>query len=353
MEGRIWKWLPLATLCFAAQLQAQSAQDAPAYCTYVLEQAQAQRDLLRTPAALGGLTQPETGLPTQVVGGASLGLSEVKKAGLTMDAARKSCDLYKSTTAAQQDVQYAAAVLEKDALRNRLELIDVASRQLDVLMDKTRKMIAAQNATRPMLFSLETTKIKLDADRSATQSKIVTLYTPVLSERPLKELVAEKQSGEVDEQLAQDKLSRQNNWDVALQVGMHQQVNPLAQGPQPYGAVSVTYNFASRAIDRHLDRAAAAYGDWKKVQEGDVVRNTEVLRQQLLDSVTADEATLKSLEQEGQEISSNLKAVGAPDTSMALDFNNQLSAAQLLLQIEIGDTSYRLERLREYLARNY
>lgn len=55
-----------------------------------------------------------------------------------------------------------------------------------------------------------------------------------------------------------DKLSRQNNWDVALSVGVHQQVNPVDQGAQPYGAVSVNYNFARRAIDKHLDHAVEA-----------------------------------------------------------------------------------------------
>ncbi len=99
-----------------------------------------------------------------------------------------------------------------------------------------------------------------------------------LSDKPLKELVAEKLSSEANEQKALDKLSRQNNWDVALSVGVHQQVNPVAQNPQPYGAVSVNYNLASRAINKHLDRAVEAYSEWKKVQEGDVVRNAEVLR---------------------------------------------------------------------------
>jgi hypothetical protein len=343
----------LAASFLSIQARAQNPQDAGTYCTYLLEQAQAQRDFLRTPTASGGLTQPETGLPTQVVGGASLGLSDVKKAALTMEAARSNCDLYKSTVGAEQQVQYAAAALEKDALRNRLALIDQASTQLDALMDKTRKMMAEQNATRLMLFSLETTKIKLEADRTDTQSKIATIYTPQLSETPLKDLVTEKQNNEVAEQQAQDRLNRQNNWDVSLQVGVHQQVNPVADNPQPYGAVSVSYNLGSRAIDRHLDRAAAAYGDWKKVEEGDVARNVEILRQQFTDNIAVDEAKLQALAKQMQEIDTNLAAVANPDTSATFDFNNQLTAAKLLLEIEIGDATNRLADLRAYMAKNF
>jgi len=45
--------------------------------------------------------------------------------------------------------------------------------------------------------------------------------------------------------------------------------------------------------------------------------------------------------------------IGNPDTSAAFDFHNQLAAARLLLEIETGDASFRLDHLREYLARNY
>ena len=313
----------------------------------------AQRDLLRTPTASAGFTQPEEGLPMQLVAGASLALSEWKKAGLTMDLGRRNCELYRATAEAQQEVQYATAALEKDALRNRLTLIDQAAAQLDVLMDKTRKMIDAQNATRQMLFALETSRIKLDADRADTQAKIAALYAPALSDRPLSELVQAKQSGEVAEQKALDKLNRQSNWDVALEVGVHQQVNPLSQGAQPYGSVSVSYNLGSRAIDKHLDRAVEAWGNWKKVQEGDVARNAEVLRQQLVDSVAANEARLKSIDLQTRELDSNLAVVAAPHTSAALDFNNQLTAAKLLLQIETADATFRIAHLNAYLKKNY
>jgi hypothetical protein len=352
-----WK-LVMASVAFvslsaSAQNLDMHMNDQLAYCSYLMEQAQAQRDLLRTPVAFAGFTQPETGLPLQVIGGASLGLSAFRKAGLTMDAARKNCELYKATTAAQQDVQYALTSLEKEALQNRLVLIEQASKSLNALMEQTSKLVEAQNATRLMLYTLQTTRIKLDADRADTHSKITALYFPPLSDKPLKDLVEEKQNGEASEQKALDKLSRQNNWDVALSVGVHQQVNPVTNGVQPYGAVSVNYNLASRTIDRHLDRSVAAYDAWKKVQEGDVVRNMEVLRQQLVDGVSVQETRLKSLQEESGQLAKNLQLVGDPDTSAALDFHNQLTAAQLLLQVETGDASFRIDRLREYLAKNY
>jgi len=353
MFANPWKWVVPAVLFVTVPAFAQNQADQLAYCSYVTEQAEAQRDLLRTPVAFGGFTQPETGLPVQLIGGASLGLSAFRKAGLTIAVARKNCELYKATTAAQQDEQYAIASLEREALRNRLTLIDQASESLTAMMGKTAQMVEAQNATRLMLFNLQTTKLRLEADRADTATKLGAIYIPPLSGKPLKELVAEKQTGEANEQKALDKLNRQNNWDVALSVGVHQQVNPVAYGAQPYGAVSVNYNLSSHWINKHLDRAASAYDDWKKVQEGDVMRNSEVLHQQLLDTVAVQEAKLKSLEEESSDIDKNLRAMGEPDTSATFDFHNQLTAAQLLLQVETGDAIFRLDRLRAYLAKNY
>jgi hypothetical protein len=348
-----WILVFAVALLVSSRAFAGGQNEQQSYCAYVMEQAQAQRDLLRTPTAAAGFTQPETGLPLQVVAGASLGLSDVRKASLTMDVARGNCELYKAATGAQLDIQYAVPSLEKEALTNRLTLIEQASKTLDELMEKTSKMVEAQNATRLMLFSLQTTKIKLNADRADTQSKISAIYVPTLSDQPLKELVTEKQSSEAGEQRAQDKLSRQNNWDVVLTVGVHQQANPVAFGPQAYGQVTVNYNFASHAINKHLDRAAEAHDEWKKTQESDVVRQMEALRQQLADCVSVQESKLKSLQQESGEIEKSLQLVDSPDTSAAFDFRNQLVAAQLLLQIEAGDSSFRIERLHEYLAKNY
>jgi hypothetical protein len=343
----------LALSFLPSTLYAQNSQDSNAFCTYQMEQAEAQRNLLRTPTAAGGLTQSETGLPTQMVGGASLGVADVKKAALTMEVARRNCALYRSTTSVQKQLQYAIPMLEREALQNRLTLIARAADQLNALMDATRKMVEQQNATRLMLFSLETTRIKLEADRSDTQAKIAAIYVPDLSTTPLKEMVNQKQGQEVAVQQAEDRLTRQNNWNLALQVGVHQQVDPVAQGAQPYGSFSLSYNLASRSIDHHLDNAAAAYGDWKKVQEGDVIRNMDILHQQLNAAIDADAAKEQSLQNQMTEIESNLKIVSAPDTTAAVDFQNQLGAARLLLQIEVDDTAFRLSRLRSYCATNY
>ena len=345
---------PVLLLAASAMASAQAPDaDSQAYCAYLTEQAQAQSDLLRTPNGLASFTQPNTGLPTQLVAGASLSLSNLKRAGITIDAARKNCDLYKAATGAQQSLQYALPSIEKEALTNRLELIARASKSVDDLIGQTTKMIDAQNMTRPMLLELQMTKIKLEADHADTQSKIAAIYVPSLPGQPLKTQVADKQTTDVAEQQALDKLARQNNWDVALTVGAHQQVNPYASGVEPYGEITASYNFSSRAINRHLDRSVDAYADWKKVQEGDAARGMEVLRTQIVENITAQQSRLDALQLESQQIEKSLEQVATPDTSAAFEFRNQLSTTHILLGIEAGDSTFRLDRLKDFLSRNY
>lgn len=345
--------LLLALFSSSCSMLGQNSRDPDAYCAYQMEQAEAQRNLLRTPIATAGLTQPETGLPTQVVGGASLGMSDLKKASLTMEVARRSCDLYRTSLNTQQRLQYALPMLEREALHNRLILIGQALDRLNTLMGNTRRMVEQQNATRPMLFALETTRIKLEADRADTEAKIAAIYIPDLNSVPLKELVTQKQDDEMAVQQAEDRLSRQNNWNLALQVGVHQQVNPVAQGAEPYGSFSLSYNLASHSIDRHLDSAASAYGGWKKVQEGDVIRNMEILHQELSATMEADQTKILSLQDQIKEIEADLAVVATPDTTAAVDFRNQLDATRLLLQIELDDSVFRLSRLRTYRSANF
>jgi hypothetical protein len=277
----------------------------------------------------------------------------LKKAGITLDSARKNCELYKASTGVQIALQYALPSMEKEALTHRLALIGEASKSLDALIDQTTRMIEAQNMTRPMLVSLLSNRIKLDSDRADTQSKIAVLYVPQFVDQPLKLQVAAKQARDIDEQKSLARLTRQNNWDVALTVGTHQQINPLANGLEPYGEVSLSYNLASRAIDKHLDRSVDAYASWKRVQETDVERGMKVLRDEVQQSIAAQQNRILSLQQESEEIEKNLKIVGDADTSAALDFRNQLISTKILLGIETGDASYRLSRLQDFVSRNF
>ena len=138
-----------------------------------------------------------------------------------------------------------------------------------------------------------------------------------------------------------------------LSVGAHQQINPLVGNTAAYGEVTASYDLASRAIHKHLDGAAEAYGDWKKVQEGNVIRDAVVLKQQVVNDISVQDSRLRALQEERKQIESNLQLLGDTETTATVDFRNQLTTAQLLLEVEIGDASFQLDRLREYLEKDF
>jgi len=84
-----------------------------------------------------------------------------------------------------------------------------------------------------------------------------------------------------------------------------------------------------------------------------VFRNAEILKQQLVDSISVEDNRLKASQEQQKQIETNLDLLGRAETSAALDFGNQLSTAKLLLQIEISDAAFRLGQLKEFLSRNF
>jgi hypothetical protein len=61
----------------------------------------------------------------------------------------------------------------------------------------------------------------------------------------------------------------------------------------------------------------------------------------------------RALQEEQKQVEGNLQIVGNAETSAAVDFRNQLTTARLLLEIEIGDARFRLDRLKDFLEQNF
>jgi hypothetical protein len=96
-----------AVMVLAANDVYSQTEEQNAYCGYVMQQALAQRNLLRTPEAVSGMSHANIGIPPQLYFGISDSLANYGKAKLTMDAARKDCESYRATAEATVHIQYA------------------------------------------------------------------------------------------------------------------------------------------------------------------------------------------------------------------------------------------------------
>jgi hypothetical protein len=347
--------LTLGVLLLVAPCAFSQTDEQNAYCAYVAQEAMAQRNLLRVPNAVGGVVKSNTGTQPQVYWGISDSLANYNKGNLAMKAARKNCDAYRATTGATLEIQYALHRLERNALLHRMELLQQAVEQLDLIVNRNLKLVEVQNVTRPMVYSVQAVRARLVADRMSTGLKAALLYVPETgSDVPLKQLVVEKQRLDAEAQKSNAALIRLNSWDVKLEGGGRQRLTPIFQNPvEPYGEVSFTYNFGSHSNNSHLEKATAAYTDWKRVQDGEVAHNARVLEQQIQQSISIQQAALRALQEQEKEIDSNLQRLVGVDTSAALAFGSQLGAEKAVLQVDIKDVTFRLQALQDYLKHNF
>jgi hypothetical protein len=339
-------------LATASPMNAQNlTQDQQEHCKNLMEQARGAADQLRVPSLLAGGTQPSAGTPAQAFVGVQNSIAGDRKAADTILLAARTCSLYNSTEDVALRIFYALPALQKDALEHRAAIINVAESKLSDLITDAQTKVSAQDLPRPTLYTLQTSKVKFALDKASTQETASLIYVPDgLNNAPIKQLLADKQGDEIATQKAIEKLASASNWDVALEAGAHHQLS--SSNPAMLNT-TLTFGLGSRAANKHFDKAATAYTDWKQIQEGDAIRNAAILKQQLTDNIQMLERSRAVQREEEASIEENLDSVKDVETSSALAFTMQLKADQLLLRVEVEDTDYRLEMFKQYLLDNF
>ena len=343
--------------CCTAAVAGENQAAEAAYCKYVNEQAAAQRDLLRTPSAIVGPTQPSAGTPPQVIFGLTGSLANNLKAPLTMKAARASCDLFAAQTEAQQRILFAEPKMERDALMNRLELVQQGSDQLDKMIQDESKMVEAKNVTRQALYYLQSARARLDMRRTSALTGLLP-EVPEMSNEPLRILLNKKLHAEEASQKASTKLTAANGWDLVITGGGRRQIGQFNSNPTisefgGFGEASLTYNFGRHAANQHLDRSTAAYMELKNNQYEDVSRQSTILKKQIEDTLSFLRPQLSALLERDTDIENSLQSIEGLATNNSQAFKHQLIADRIVLRVDIGDIQYRQNWLESYLRDNF
>lgn len=338
----------------AAPTFGQVTQDANSYCAYAEEQAKAQKTLFRTPNVEAGVSQPTQAVPAETFAGVNEGLANFRRSQLVGPVAKDNCQLYRATIDAQEHISYALPTIERDALTKRLALTTQAISELSTLITQNQKKVDARDATLASLYMLQSASAKLEADRASAELNLSTMSIPALSATSLKDLAATKQQLELATQQASAKLSKQDNWDVTLMVGVRHNASPFfSAAPGAYGGFDAKWNIGSWARNRELEQTADNYAEWKRQQDNDVMRSMAQLREQIVNAIEAQERSLKAMQTSSDLIRDNREKIKGVETDAAILFDNQLVVDELSLRVEIGTTQFRLARLKEYLADNF
>jgi uncharacterized protein len=353
---RFRKFLPLAFLLLAISTHAQD-KESQAYCTYVQEQAQAEAIRLRTPYVESGVTQqPIVGGIPQKFAGVKNSLSDDRKSSLVKKDADADCKLYTATTVLQKRILYAIPQMEQSALQNRILLLDAALAELNETIKENNRKLAAKDVTVQSAYMLDSAKSKLVMDKSSTTLALSEIVVPEdLDEGSLLALANEKQSLEAGKQLADNRVSKQQDWDIQFAIGARKDAFPLFAGKSTgaYGNFTFTYDLGARARTKHLATAAEAYADYKELQYNDAAQEILVLKKEILSNISAQEESLQRLKTQEKSIQEYLAPVKDVDTATAIQFRNQLFVDSLALRVEIGNAQFRLDGLKKYFAENF
>ena len=106
-----------------------------------------------------------------------------------------------------------------------------------------------------------------------------------------------KQHLELETQEDTAKISKQDNWDVTLMVGIRHNASPLfPRRLAAYGGFDAKWNIGSWKRNHELAQTADDYAEWKRQQDNDVIHNMALLRQQILSAIEAQERALEAMQ---------------------------------------------------------
>lgn len=331
---------------------AQSS-DEQNYCAYTTAKAEADATILKYPTIVAGAIQPNTGTQPQLYGGVSQSISNWRKAALIRRNAAKDCALYISTEDVTLKIQYSSQTLERETLYNRTIEIDRAVTNLNKMYADLSQKVDAGIITVQQIYAVQSARDKLQAERSDAIMRIASLNIPTYSDIPIKILLSIKWKNEQAKQEIDEKLAKADNWDVSLEAGSHQQLNPWIIGrPGMYGTFTFTYKLGSKKRNRSLDQANRMYMLWKYNQQTDAVQQAALLRNQLQASLHANEEQSIQLQTIYQQLESKLTVLAGLDTKEAIAFGSQLAVDKTVLNVEIANTSFRISQLKQFLQDN-
>lgn len=330
----------------------QSSADVQSYCNYVEEQGKAQSLALAAPNITAGIT-PNQGLKPQLFLGLTDSVNNIRKGKLTMEVARKNCDLYKDSVTVQERITYDMQSLERDALDHKLALINDAIKQSDALIEQNARILDAHNIPLQSIYGLQKERLVLEEARQQTSVALAQIYLPALSTESLTELADIQFQSSVANQKSTFDLAKLNLWDLSGQVGAECPLSPVLAPGTPYVGVTFTYNLGSVAAKRHYAAALDAFGDWKQAQVGDVMQSVQAFHVTVGKAADAQYSELNRLRTARRTIEDNLGVARNSDTIAALIFRNQLEADALALDVQIKDTEFRLAALNQYQRGNF
>jgi hypothetical protein len=334
----------------AKVIKNEALADSKAYCQYIKDKNKAQSILLQSPDAIARL---DNGLSYNnfqkiAVAGLSKDLADISKAQYVNELINTECTYYALNEEAKLHIQYALLAVKVQALNFKLQQIEIAKSKLIQLLKTMKRRIHKQNETVITYYGIESSLIKLGDEEREIYIELAVQPVPRLIPTNLKQLLKNLVITQEKRKKTLNKLEKQNNWSVRVEVGTQQDLsNGLNQNVQAYFALLLRYNLGSIYSNSKKSNSLNDYMQWQKKQ----VLGTQSQLKHLITSIVslkvADEQRLALLMHNYNQHFGLSKKLSSINSMKAARFRQAVEVDKIMMKIEINYLKRSIALLKE------
>lgn len=336
---------------YANDYNQDKKNDYEQYCRYVMQKAKAQSTKLTSLDVFARVNQTEAE-DKFIAAGVSKNLRDYSKSDLVLSIANSECELYKANLDASENIKYALPTLEKNALIYKLSLYKQAKSDLDILVQKIKAQVDSKNETIMTLYSIESIQQRIEASEQLTQLQSAQLQVPFMDTQPINVILQTLHTIEVadaQKQRQSSDLIKKDNWDVNVAGGVKQGILGSNNGTGLFFGVNANYNLGSNKANALLDSSDIAYSEWKINQRNSLNQQLKDLKQKLIDIQSIEQDNLAKLIEYQTKLQTLISKVDNVNSADAIKFRTQLKASQIMQDIDIKASQYKVELMANYL----
>ncbi|MDO8416607.1 MAG: hypothetical protein Q7S87_10405 [Agitococcus sp.] len=335
---------------------AWASVDTEAYCTYVQEKAGAERVALQSSQLMANVGRANSSGDSLLAIGLGNSLARYNKGTLSFELGQRDCALYSTRYAIEQHLRYARDVIQRDALMAKKMALLEGKASMMASVISLNGQVLKQTATVLDAYQKATALARIDNELTAIEVQLALTEPHELTGESLSKMVGGSLQATQRYQQTVLAISKQDNWDVALTVGMQHPLNNTLGGSNaasPYAAIVWTYSLGSSSHNLLLAKTSEAYLNWQKSEQtGQFIKVTQ-FKHQLLNLLTVKSQQLSELQTRDVALQTLLEKMDKVQTESAVKFHAQLVVDALFLKAEAVQVSTEVTGLQQYVTKNF
>jgi hypothetical protein len=277
MKTMMFVSIALATLAAASTANAQSKEDAAAYCDFVTGIAESGSALDMSPTLFGtaGLVSGQDVSPggsllgptKRVIAGANYSFSGLYRGIQTRSGARAECRRYQAISELHAFLESNKEGRTRASLDAKLRVIEEAIPKAEAMLATAKAALQQSRATIEQLHALE---LRVDGLRSlAAETRAerdAMVHAPQPPSRPIADVLHTRDEAEAEAERYEAHVRESRAWDVSVRGGYDQIFGTSASYTPLFALVTVTANVGGLFQPAAEDRASAGRVAWARRQ---------------------------------------------------------------------------------------